>query len=64
MSSQEELARCLQQMMNALAQNNAGRLSIVRDGDKPRAASFDPGFAVGIDPSPGLLITSGNKRSV
>jgi hypothetical protein len=28
----------------------------VRDGDKPRAASFDPGSAVGIDPSRSLQL--------
>jgi hypothetical protein len=38
MSSQEELAGCLRQLMEALAPNHARRLSIVRDGDKPRAA--------------------------
>ena len=38
MNSQEELAGCLRQLMEALAPNHARRLSIVRDGDKPRVA--------------------------
>jgi len=41
MNSQEELAGCLQQLMEALAPNHARRLSIVRDGDKPPAACAD-----------------------
>jgi hypothetical protein len=36
MNSQEELAGCLRQLMEALGPNHARRLSIVRDGDKPR----------------------------
>jgi hypothetical protein len=35
MNSQEELAGCLQQIMDAVAPDTR-RLSIVRDGDKPR----------------------------
>jgi len=38
MNSQEELAGCLQQLIEALAPNHGRRLSIVRDGDKPLAA--------------------------
>jgi hypothetical protein len=38
MNSQEELAGCLQQLMEALAPKHGRRLSIVRDGDKPLAA--------------------------
>lgn len=41
MNSQEELAGCLRQLMEALAPNHARRLSIVRDGDKPRAAGAE-----------------------
>ena len=41
MNSQEELAGCLRQLMEALASNHARRLSIVRDGDKPLAACAD-----------------------
>ena len=36
MNSQEELAGCLRQLMEALGPNHARRLSVVRDGDKPR----------------------------
>jgi hypothetical protein len=42
MNSQEELAGCLRQLMEALAKNHhARRLSIVRDGDKPQDACAD-----------------------
>ncbi len=41
MNSQEELAACLRQLTEALASNNARRLSIVRDGDKPPAVCAD-----------------------
>ena len=41
MNSQEELAGCLQQLMEALAPKHGRRLSIVRDGDKPRAAGAE-----------------------
>ena len=41
MNSQEELAGCLRQLMEALAKNHLRRLSIVRDGDKPPAACAD-----------------------
>ena len=41
MNSQEELAGCLRQLTEALASNNARRISIVRDGDKPPAARAD-----------------------
>jgi hypothetical protein len=41
MNSQEELAGCLQQLMEALAPNHARRLSIVRDRDTPPAACAD-----------------------
>lgn len=41
MNSQEELAGCLRQLMEALAQKHVRRLSIVRDGDKPRAAGAE-----------------------
>jgi hypothetical protein len=38
MNSQEELAGCLRQLMEALGPNHAPRLSIVRDDDKPSVA--------------------------
>ena len=41
MNSQEELAGCLRQLTEALAPNNARRLSIVRNGDKPPATCAD-----------------------
>ena len=41
MNSQEELAGCLRQLMEALAPNHARRLSIVQDGVKPRVASAE-----------------------
>ena len=41
MNSQEELAGCLRQLMEALEPNHVRRLSIVRDGDKPRAAGAE-----------------------
>jgi hypothetical protein len=41
MNSQEELAGCLRQLTEALAPNHARRLSIVPDGDKPRAAGAE-----------------------
>jgi len=43
MNSQEELARCLWQLTEALGSNRARRLSIVRDGDKPRVACAKDG---------------------
>jgi hypothetical protein len=43
MSSQEELARCLRQLTEALGPNRARRLSIVRDGDKSRIAGAKDG---------------------
>jgi hypothetical protein len=38
MDSQEELANGLRRLTDALAPNHARRLSIVRDGAKPRVA--------------------------
>jgi hypothetical protein len=38
MNSQEELAGCLRQLMEALGPNHARRLSIVRDDGKPGVA--------------------------
>jgi hypothetical protein len=52
MNSQEELAGWLRLLTDALASNHARRLSIVRDGDKPRVACFEPGFAARIELCP------------
>jgi hypothetical protein len=43
MNSQEELARCLRQLTEALGSDHAPRLSIVRDGNASRIAAARDG---------------------